>query len=389
MWASVRQPCWRSSAVLPAMSFPLSSVCSAHEDAGASGGFRYYSLYGISLKSEIPLTYPEHRGDCVPDVTFSLKTERWFSQVRAGIPESDLSNEWWYSHARRPDGSVYIRWDDLFEFVVSADGREVTCGRLENATPESFQNYLLGPVLSFALVKQGHEPLHATVVVVDGKGVAFFGTCGDGKSTLAASFLHAGHQILTDDLLLIGDIDAVPCGFPGPARIKLFPEVAERFQPLDRGRTPMNPHTEKLIVPLAGGEIHDGPVPMHGFFVLDAPATGMPGVSVSPLSASESLLAIVGATFNTRVRSADRLKRQFLAAEQWSARMPVRRLTYPRTLAVLDQVREVIVEEVRSARRTVGRRPSQAISAGEEITLRPADRNSRSLRLQADLAESG
>jgi hypothetical protein len=330
------------------MLFPFSPVCSAGEEAGASGGFRHYGLYGISLRSEIPLTYPECRGDCVPDVTFSLKTERWFTDVRAGIPESDFSHGW-YSHARRPDGSIFLRWQGLFEFVVSGDGRAVACRRLENANPESFQTYLLGAVLSFALVKQGYEPLHATVVVVDGKGVAFFGRCGDGKSTLAASFLHAGHQILTDDLLLIREIDAVPCGFPGPARIKLFPEVADRFQPLKRGRTRMNPHAKKLIIPLANGEVADGPVPMHGFFVLDEPATPIAGVSVVPLSCSESLLAIVGATFNTNVLGADRLKRQFLAAEQWSACLPVCRLTYPRSLTALDEVRQLVVDEVRSA----------------------------------------
>jgi hypothetical protein len=281
-------------------------------------------------------------------VTFSLETERWFSHVRAGIRDEDVSNDW-YEHAACPDGSDFLRWPALFEFVVSADGRSVACGLLKDAIPESFQTYLLGPVLSFALVKQGHEPLHATSVIVDGKGVAFFGRCGDGKSTLAASFLHAGHQILTDDLLLIRDIDGIPCGFPGPARIKLFPEVAERFQPLKAAGTPMNPEAEKLICPLEDGEVSDGPVPMHGFFVLDRPGDDRTGVSVAPLSASESLLEIVGATFNARLRSPDRLKRQFLAAEQWSGSLPVRRLTYPRTLEMLDEVRQIVVEEVRSA----------------------------------------
>ena len=331
------------------MSSAHSAVCCPPAGIRSSGGFRYYGLYGISLRSEIPLTYPERQADPVPDVTFLLGTQRWFAEVRDSIRCDDISTGW-YEHAPCPDGSDFLSWPALFEFVVSADGRSVACGLLEKATPESFQTYMLGPVLSFALVKQGYEPLHATVVVVDGKGVAFFGRSGDGKSTLAASFLHAGHQILTDDLLLIRDVDAVPCGFPGPARIKLFPEVAERFQPLKSTRTPMNPDAQKLIVTLAGGEVPDGPVPMHGFFVLDRPRDdNQTGVSVAPLSASKSLLAIVGATFNTRLRGNDRLKRQFLAAEQLTARLPIRRLTYPRTLSVLDEVRQIVMSEVRSA----------------------------------------
>ena len=100
---------------------------------------------------------------------------------------------------------------------MSADGRHVAAGHLGNASAESFQSYLLGWVLSFALVKQGYEPLHATAVVVDGKAVAFLGTSGDGKSTLAAAFLHAGHTLLTDDLLLIREIDRRIRGLSRPA----------------------------------------------------------------------------------------------------------------------------------------------------------------------------
>jgi hypothetical protein len=203
-------------------------------------------------------------------------------------------------------------------------------------------------VLSFALIRQGHEPLHATVVVVDGTGVAFLGRSGDGKSTLAASFLHAGHQILTDDMLLIRDIGGIPCGFPGPARVKLFPEVAQRFQPFNASGTLMHPEGLKLILSLGGRQVPDGPIPMHGFFVLEEPPDTEPGVTVAPLSGTESLLALVTGTFNCRLRSPERLARQFLTAEHWIARLPVRRLRYPRTLAMLDHVRHAIISEVRS-----------------------------------------
>ena len=52
-------------------------------------------------------------------------------------------------------------------------------------------------------MKSGFEPLHATVVVVSGEAVAFLGESGYGKSSLAASFLDSGHQLLTDDLLIL------------------------------------------------------------------------------------------------------------------------------------------------------------------------------------------
>ena len=46
---------------------------------------------------------------------------------------------------------------------------------------------MLGQALSFALVKQGFEPLHATVAVVDDEAVAFLGHNAFGKSTLTGA----------------------------------------------------------------------------------------------------------------------------------------------------------------------------------------------------------
>jgi hypothetical protein len=184
--------------------------------------------------------------------------------------------------------------------------------------------------------------------VVEGKAVAFLGDSGHGKSTLAAAFVHAGHQILTDDLLLIRDDGGVMCGFPGPPRIKLFPDVARRFFPAQAPYSLMRPETEKLIVPLEQGQWHTRPVPLHGFLLLKEPDERVRGLHLAWLSGTQSLLELVRSTFNTRITSSDRLRRQFLAAREWVGRIPVRCLTYPRTLAALEQVRQAIVSDVRS-----------------------------------------
>jgi len=309
---------------------------------------RDYSLYGLSLRSEIPLAFPETRSSARPDITFSMKSPRFFSDARSLIATS-LDEDWWYHHAALADGSVFVRVPGYCEFVVSPDGRTVACGVLEESTAEWFQTYLLGVVLSFALLKQGHEPLHSTVVVVDGKGVALCGNSGWGKSTLAAAFLQAGHTILTDDLLIIREVDGVLCGFPGPSRIKLFPHIARRFQPDKIIDEPIDPDSEKLILPLARHEAHDRPVPLHGFFVLDEPADSAAGVTIHTLTPRLSFVAIVGAAFNIRERSPERLRRQFLAAKEWTARLPVRRLCYPRSLTMLDRVLDAVIADVRSA----------------------------------------
>jgi hypothetical protein len=313
--------------------------------------FHHYRLYGISLRSEIPLSLPEEAQKSfgqVADATFFWASRHWFAEVIADLPH-DSGTDGWYERVRCPDGAEFLRWPDLFQFLVSHDGRFVACGLLEHAALESFQTYLLGHVLSFALVTQGYEPLHATTVVVDGRAVAFLGHGGDGKSTLAAEFLHAGHQILTDDLLLIGEVDGTLCGFPGPPRIKLFPHIARRFLPRLASGAPVYPEAEKLIFPLAQDQQYRQPAPLRLFFRLNRPGQDVSGVGLASLSGAHALLELVRSTFNVRIAGRDRLRRQFLAVREWATRIPVRRLGYPRTLEMLEPVRRAIVTDLQSA----------------------------------------
>lgn len=318
-------------------------------EAESSQRFRDYCLYGTGIRSEIPLTYPERPLTGAADVTFSFAPRHWFADVTAGLSRAGTAVDW-YEHVSCPDGSDYLRFPALFEFIVSPDGRSVACLLLEGATVESFQAYLFGHVLSYALVKQGHEPLHATAVEIGGAAVAFLGASGQGKSTLAAAFLQAGHRVLTDDLLLIRDVDGALCGWPGPPRIKLFPEVAERFLPQQASATPMNPDTTKLMIRLEGHQQHDGPVPIQSFCVLED-CEHDAGIRLSSLSGTQSVIQLLGSTFNTRLVTSERLRRQFLAAREWLRRIPVWRLEYPRAIDDIDLVLEAVLSRALSSER--------------------------------------
>jgi hypothetical protein len=312
--------------------------------------FHDYQLYSVALRCELPLSFPEQHlpeTHC-PDVTLSLESEEWFARFAA--PESDE----WYQYVPLADGSDFVRWRDLFEFAISPDGRSVACRKLERATVESFQTYLLGQVLSFALVKQGHEPLHATAVVVDGKAVAFLGDSGYGKSTLASAFVEAGYPVLTDDLLLIREIDGICTGFPGPARLKLFPEVARRFLPRQADGTLMNPDGPKLIIPLEQAQACRQPVPVHAFYVLDEAPPAVCDVTLARLTDRESLIELIRSAFNIRLVNPRRSYQQFLAAQRLVPSIPVKRLTYARRLEILPQVLDAIRADVNS--------PGKAIS---------------------------
>ena len=312
-------------------------------------GIHAYRVYGISLRSEIPLGLPEC-SSADGDVFVRLQRAEWFERAIAGAPLNQAAHGW-YEFADCPDGSVFVRWPGLFEFLVSPDGRTIACHPLERSRPESFETYLLGQVLSCALVRQHHEPLHATSVVVNGGAVAFLGVSGQGKSTLAAAFLGAGYRLLTDDLLLIRDIGGILCGFPGPPRIKLFPEVAQRFLPAEALLAPMNPESNKQIIALPSSAAYAAPVPIHALFVLDGMDEGR--LNITSLTRASSCVALLGSTFNKRLVDADRLRRQFAAATAWTAKIPVKRLRYGWSMDFVDDVVRAIVSDVIVARESV------------------------------------
>ena len=257
-----------------------------------------------------------------------------------------FGNTDWFHHTRLSNGSDFIRWTGLFDFLVSANGRKIIGRSLTDHPLESFQTYLLGQVLSFAMVRQGVEPLHSTVIVRDGKAVAFLGDCGYGKSTLAGAFLQSGFRLLTDDMLVIKERNGGFLAYPGPPRIKLFPEIAEELLTEEVVGTPMNPDTTKLIIPLSAKDVVQSPTPLQLFYALQPPDIHNGNVTIERLSQSQALLAFIQNTFNTIIRTPERLTQQFNFATKLAATLPVKSLSYPRELAWLPKVVDAVLKDI-------------------------------------------
>jgi len=318
----------------------------AFRAAGADAQYRY-CIYGIRIVSDTPLSLPEYADGGLGHVECAMAPASAFAEAMQGAAFDSRSYSW-YRYALLPDGATYVQWDTVGEFLVAADGRRITCRRAEQSSDESFQVYLLGQALSFALVKQGFEPLHATVIVVDDAAVAFLGHNALGKSSLAACFLEAGFRLLTDDLLILHESSNEVLAYPGPPRIKLFSRIAKRFLGHTVSGVPMNAGTDKLILSLAEHQRCAGPVTLKAIYSLAAPrdACRTPGASIERLSPREAFVELVKGTFNRRLVSPQRLARQFGLMTSVAARIGVKRLTYPRTIDCLQEVRALVLADL-------------------------------------------
>jgi hypothetical protein len=213
---------------------------------------------------------------------------------------------------------------------------------------EAFHTYLLGQVVSFALLKRGLEPLHSTAMLIDGVAVGFVGNCGYGKSTLAAACLRAGHPLLTDDLLMVKEEGHGFSAYPGPPRIKLFPEIATRLLGGQINGTPMNNLTPKLIIQLGADLSFRTATPLKVIYVIRPPATGSHSnrVAIKRLSQRKAFRELLASTYNTVITEPERLKRQFVFATQVASKVPVKSLSYPRSVDLLASVREAILQDL-------------------------------------------
>ena len=313
-----------------------------------NGSCHRYCVYGIEIASDSPLALPQYSHDTLGHLECLQAPAPIFQKAIDTIVFESRSDSW-YRHAVVRDGSTYVAWDLIGEFLVAADGRRIVCRRAAGCAAESFQVYMLGQAISFALVQQRFEPLHATVVVVNDRAVAFLGGHAFGKSTLAACFLEAGYRLLTDDLLNLQESRDGIRAYPGPPRLKLFPGIARHFLGAIADGVEMNPDTNKLILPIDEHRSCSRPVPLKAIYSIAAPhdASRRHDLTIEILSPRRAFMALVSGAFNRTLTGRQRLTRQFGMMARVTDLVPVKKLVYPRALDRIEEVRDTVLDDLR------------------------------------------
>ena len=302
-----------------------------------------YRVYGMAVESDVELGSLEPCPAAAPETAVALRAESadFFRPITEAL---SFDRRDWFQQVVLADGALYLRCEGLFECTVSADGWRIAWGRLGDAEPVSFEAHLLNFALSAALLQQGEEPLHATVVALGEQAIGLLGESGAGKSTLAAFLIAEGGVLVTDDMLRIGFTDDAVLAHPGPARLKLFEEPARLFLPGAVSQGHFNPLSGKLMF-----RPDNAPQGVHAARALAAlfHLTEVPEVSLTRIRGAELVKAILAATMNTRLHTAARLARQFGFAERLARLLPVYELGYPRAYPALEQVAAKMRETVR------------------------------------------
>jgi hypothetical protein len=134
----------------------------------------------------------------------------------------------------------------------------------EPGAPESaLTGWLHGPVATLLLAQRRWFALHASVVEVNGCGVAVAGRAGAGKSTTALRLAQRGHTLVTDDVSPLSRQDAVTV-HPFTRPVHVWPDAAAAIGLELDGARPAAPASLKLALPVASA----GPLPVRTVAVL-------------------------------------------------------------------------------------------------------------------------
>jgi hypothetical protein len=254
------------------------------------------------------------------------------------FPDGTLWTEFY-----RADGGYLLRFPDLADFRVSADGLEVTCFPAPEVSDATSQHLYLNQVLPLVLSKLGKLVFHASAVEVAGGAIAFAAESGRGKSTLAASFAVSGFRFLTDDGLVV---ETGAQGFevlPSHPSIRLWADSEQALIAPGTETAPALSFTPKSRF-LAGDEIRfcDQPRPLRRVYFLGDGSATTP--EFPPLSPAEALVEWVKHSFLLDVEERPRLASHFDQVAALATQPIHYRLDYPRRYEDLAGVRQAIVE---------------------------------------------
>ncbi len=153
-----------------------------------------YRAYGMPVLSTFPLNglVPADPRSCVDPVSIQL------GDVPAGLDRPLIEDS-----VRQITNAAYLRhFPGLLRLYVE-DGRRVILNPVPDCPRTALEAIALGAGLGVAGFQRGYLPLHASVVEVNGTGVAFTGPSGAGKSTTAAHLGQRGFANVADDLCMV------------------------------------------------------------------------------------------------------------------------------------------------------------------------------------------
>ncbi len=316
---------------------------------------RYYNAFSQVLETFEDFDQILNRGAPPANLVYRLNPEQvtksWFkgALLYSGVLQSDESrrlNIW------KTGSGFAVRFEGPGDYLVEPDS--IICAPYAGVTSDELARTLLSSIFSFWLEHRGYPALHASAIVISGRAVVFLAPSRGGKSIVAANWLHAGADLLTDDILAVAEENGCFFGLPSLPRILLAPTAANRLLAEETTkRSPLN-RAGKLAVSLRDGPLGfcRAPAPLATVYVLNRDDSAV-GITIRRLAAREGAVELLRNSYAGEVASALPESKRFEFLCRMAEKLPIRVLTYPSGIRRLGELREVVLDDVVLNRKAV------------------------------------
>lgn len=246
----------------------------------------------------------------------------------------------WRSRADNPFHGTLHRHHDRYLFWASDAGRyeiapEAGWIRVDgDAEPLRRELRLFGIPAALCALYAGDLSIHASAVEIGGKALLLGGPSMHGKTTLAAGLAAAGHRLLAEDTVRCA-IGAVPALYPGPAAVRLRPDVAQHVRLPGAHRGSGAPDAGRQPMIFDAPQRGDGrAVPLRGVVLLRRGDE----VGMQPLDGADAARDVFSLSF--RLPTDESRRACFARVVDLTARVAAYDLRRPLSMAALPEVIE-------------------------------------------------
>jgi hypothetical protein len=268
-----------------------------------------------------------------------------------------------YSLTAGPAGYL-LRVHGLCEFAVDHARRHARV-HLASDVEEELASLFAGGFLAAMLSLGGHCVLHASAIEADGRAVAFIGSSGIGKTTVAALCCAAGARLVTDDVLRVELHDREGWCFSGSRELRLRPAAAELAE-LFAGYARRSTSDQRTAVRPAAAA--PGTFPLAAV-VMPGRADGARGLRIERLRGSEALLVLLRFPRSLGWTQAEKARRDFDVLASLAESVPVYRAELPSGPPFDGELGRRLLEEIGLDVTAPGARRTDALADDDRGSL--------------------
>ena len=233
-------------------------------------------------------------------------------------------------------------------FISDKRGENVSVYYPKEIAIRDIITYFTGPVIGCILRLKNKVCLHASVVNIDNKAIAFIGEKTAGKSTLIAHLAASGYPVLSDDIAVLFPKEGAYFVHTGYPRLRLWENTVNNLEGVQTADLePVLSFVKKYYLPLSTEKVsqwkfQQTPLPLEAVFYL-MPRNEENQCAVKALGALERFLKLKQNIYADYMLEEEMQKIEFEVLGAFVNDKSVYAIDRPDDLSSLDRVSELIV----------------------------------------------